>query len=81
MPRTTINLDRPVIADRKRLQREEGKTLGGLASELLVSALADRKLAAAPAAHLNWTSRPMGALVDLHDKEALFAANCANRSD
>jgi hypothetical protein len=34
----------------------------------------DRKLATAPAMHLRWTSRPMGALVDLDDKEALFAA-------
>ncbi len=74
MPRTTINLDGPVLADLKRLQRKEGKALGDLASELLASALADRKLATAPAVHLQWTSRPMGALVDLDDKEALFAA-------
>jgi len=74
MPRTTINLDGPVLADLKRLQRKEGKALGDLASELLASALADRKLATAPAVGLQWTSRPMGALVDLADKEALFAA-------
>jgi hypothetical protein len=73
MPRTTINLDGPVLADLKRLQRKEGKALGDLASELLASALADRKLATAPAVHLQWISRPMGALVDLDDKEALFA--------
>ncbi|HXH94871.1 MAG TPA: antitoxin [Thermoanaerobaculia bacterium] len=74
MPRTTINLDGPVLADLKRLQRKEGKALGDLASELLASALADRKVATAPAVRLQWTSRPMGALLDLDDKEALFAA-------
>ena len=74
MPRTTINLDGVVLADLKRLQRKEGKALGDLASELLASALADRKLATTPAVHLQWTSRPMGALVDLDNKEALFAA-------
>jgi hypothetical protein len=74
MPRTTINLDGPVLADLKRLQRKEGKPLGDLASELLASALAGRKLGTVPAMRLQWTSRPMGALVDLDDKEALFAA-------
>jgi hypothetical protein len=48
VPRTTINLDGPVLPD--------------------------RKLATAPALDLQWISRPMGALVDLDDKEELFAA-------
>jgi hypothetical protein len=74
MPRTTLNLDGPVLADLKRLQRKEGKPLGDLASELLAVAIAERKHATVPALRLQWTSRPMGALVDLDDKEALFAA-------
>lgn len=74
MARTTLNLDGPVLADLKRLQRKEGKSLGDLASELLAAALAQRKIATTPGAGLQWTSRPMEALVDLDDKEALFAA-------
>ena len=74
MTRTTLNLDGPVLADLKRLQRKEGKPLGDLASELLAAAIAARKSATTPAARLQWASRPMGALVDLDDKEALFAA-------
>ncbi|HEX7679954.1 MAG TPA: antitoxin [Thermoanaerobaculia bacterium] len=74
MARTTINLDDPVLADLKRLQRKEGKPLGELASELLASAIAERKHATVPPLRLQWTSRPMGARVDLDDKEALFAA-------
>ena len=72
--RTTLNLDDPVLADLKRLQRKEGKPLGELASELLASAIAERKHATVPPLRLQWTSRPMGALIDLDDKEALFAA-------
>jgi hypothetical protein len=74
MARTTLNLDGPVLADLKRLQRKEGKPLGDLASELLATAIAERKHATTPTIRLEWTSRPMGALVDLDDKEALFAA-------
>jgi len=48
MARTTINLDDPVLADLKRLQRKEGKPLGELASELLASAIAERKHATVP---------------------------------
>jgi len=73
MPRTTLNLDGPVLADLRRLQRKEGKPLGDLASELLAVALAERKRATVPALHLHWTSKPMGAMVDLDDKDALFA--------
>jgi hypothetical protein len=74
MPRTTLNLDGPVLADLKRLQRKEGKPLGDLASELLATAIAERKSSTATSVRLRWTSRPMGALVDLDDKEALFAS-------
>jgi len=74
MARTTLNLDDPVLADLKRLQRKEGKALGDLASELLATAIAARKTTPASPVRLHWTSRPMGALVDIGDKDALFAA-------
>jgi hypothetical protein len=74
MARTTLNIADPVLADLKRLQRKEAKPLGELASELLATAIAARKSAPAIAPRLHWTSKPMGALVDISDKEALFAA-------
>jgi hypothetical protein len=74
MPRTTLNLDGPVLADLKRLQRKEGKSLGDLASELLASAIASRKSTTDIPRTFQWTSRPMGARIHLDDKEALWAA-------
>jgi len=69
MPRTTIDIDAAVLRELKERKRREGKTLGRLVSELLASALRGGKGSAPPA--LEWTSRPMGARVDLEDKEAL----------
>ena len=74
MPRTTINLDESVLDDLKRLQRKDGKTLGELASELLATAIAQRKSGLPPVAKLEWISRPLGARIALDDKEALFAS-------
>jgi hypothetical protein len=74
MPRTTLNLDGPILADLKRLQRKEGKPLGDLVSELLAAAMASRKISVSSTSAFHWNSRPMGARVDLDDKEALFAA-------
>ena len=71
MPRTTIDIDAGVLRELKRRQRKEGKTLGQLVSELLAASLrqGDR-----PAVGLPWTARPMGARVDLEDKEAVRRA-------
>ncbi|MEA2236475.1 MAG: hypothetical protein QOC81_1199 [Thermoanaerobaculia bacterium] len=74
MTRTTLNLDGPVLADLKRLQRKERKPLGDLASELLAAAITERKKVSSPGLRLQWEARPMGALIDLDDKEALYAA-------
>lgn len=72
MPRTTVDIDAPILRDLKRRQRIEGKSLGRLVSDLLAQALysSDRGRTA-PA--FTWTSRPMGARVDLADKEAVRA--------
>ncbi|MBA3476246.1 MAG: antitoxin [Actinobacteria bacterium] len=71
MPRTTIDIDAAVLRELKERKRREGKTLGRLVSELLAGALH-----ATPrgAQGLEWTSRPMGARVDLDDKEAVQRA-------
>ena len=74
MPRTTINIDAPVLRDLKRLQKREGKPLGRLISELLVQALGRQRRAPTPDRSFTWTARPMRARVDLSDKEAVQAA-------
>lgn len=84
MPRTTVDIDGPVLDDLKRIQKREGKSLGRTVSDLLAEAIGrygkkDRK-----ATKLHWTSRPMRARVDLEDKEAVRAAADASllsRSD
>jgi hypothetical protein len=72
MTRTTIDIDAAVLRRLKARKRREGKTLGQLASELLAGALRgeDRPVSR----ELEWTSRPMGARVDLEDKEAVRRA-------
>ena len=71
--RTTFDIDRTVLAELKRLQREQGKSLGRLISDLLARALREPK-APAPPPPVRWISQAMGARVDLADKEAVWAA-------
>jgi plasmid stability protein len=72
MPRTTIDIDAGVLRRLKERKRREGKTLGQLVSELLVRAL--REEGEPTPRELAWTSRRMGARVDLEDKEAVRRA-------
>ena len=61
-----------MLKELRELQRREGGSLGALVSRLLTDALAGRgKRAPAPA--FRWTSRPMRSLVDLADKDAVYA--------
>jgi len=70
--RTTLDIDTPVLKELRELQRREGGSLGALVSRLLAAALAGPgKRAPAPA--FRWTSRPMRSLVDLADKDAVYA--------
>ena len=56
----------------RELQKREGGTLGELVSRLLAGALAGRlKKPVNP--QLEWTAKPMGALVDLADKDVVYA--------
>lgn len=74
MPRTTLDIDGPVLEDLKRIQARDGKSLGRTASDLLAEAISrygGRKKKPAP---FRWISRPMKARVDLADKEAVRAA-------
>jgi hypothetical protein len=74
MTRTTIDIDAAVLRRLKERKRREGKTLGQLVSELLASALRETGPAAPRERGLAWISRPMGARVDLEDKEAVRRA-------
>jgi hypothetical protein len=72
--RTTIDLSDPVLRDLKRLRDKEGGSLGSLASRLLAEALAAEKRGQPAATKLQWASQPMGATVNLADKDAVYRA-------
>jgi hypothetical protein len=73
--RTTIDIDDPILKEIKRLQRQEGKSLGRLVSDLLAQSLAEAKLQAkGPGPVFQWRAKPMRARIDLADKHALFDA-------
>lgn len=67
--RTTLDLDGSVLEQLKELQGRENKSLGQLASELLAKALAD--VGTPPPEPLAWVTRPMGARVNLEDRDAV----------
>ena len=72
--RTTLDIDDPILADLKRLQKREGKSLGRLVSDLLAQSLANPHAPARKAPALKWITQPMGARIDLSDREALLDA-------
>ena len=71
MPRTTLDLDAAVLRALKRRKLRTGQSLGQVASELLAGALRETPAAPEP---VRWRSAPMGARVDLDDKEAVRRA-------
>jgi len=77
--RTTIDIDDPILREVKAIHEKEGRSMGAVVSELLADALARRRRPRERLA-FRWTSRPMKALVDLTDKDAVYAALDADRS-
>jgi len=73
MPRTTLDIAAPVLKEIKIIQRKEGRPLGEIVSQLLAEALSRRSVARKPQ-EFRWISKSMRALVDLGDKDALYAA-------
>jgi hypothetical protein len=71
MPRTTLDIDAPILRDLKRRQKRERKSLGRLVSDLLAQALGAGGAALQSPPQLSWVSQRMDARVDLADKEAL----------
>ncbi len=78
--RTTLDIDDPVLRDVKAIHKKEGRSMGAVVSALLADALARRRSSARAPSPFRWTSRPMKALVDLADKDAVYAALDADRS-
>jgi hypothetical protein len=71
--RTTLDIDDPILKEIKAIHEKEGRSMGAIVSELLAEALA-RRLPKRARPAFRWTSRPMRALIDLADKEAIYAA-------
>jgi hypothetical protein len=74
MPRTTVDIDAPILRDLKRRQKQEGKSLGRVVSDLLAQALHQSKVDQASSTSFRWITRSMHAQIDLADKEAVHAA-------
>lgn len=70
MARTTIDLDPAVIRRLHERAKLEGKSMGQVASELLVRVMATAEPEPPP---FEWKSYSMGLpLIDLEDKDALY---------
>lgn len=73
MAEPLVHIEPTVLQQLEKIQREEGKPLERVVSELLTEALSRRKRAHR-AVELKWISKPMRARFDLSDKEALYTA-------
>jgi hypothetical protein len=76
--RTTLDIDDPILREVKALHEREGRSMGAIVSELLAEALARRHPSRARPS-FRWISHPMKSLVELTDKEAVYAALDADR--
>jgi hypothetical protein len=74
MARTTVDIDGPILNDLKKMQEREGKTLGRLVSDLLADAISRRNEHPRAKRRFTWESQAMEPLVDIADKDAVYAA-------
>ena len=72
MPRTTADIDASVLKELKLKAAREGKSLGQVISEIAAAALKTAPIPKSPP--FKWQARPMGARIDLADKEAVHRA-------
>ncbi|MGH6779002.1 MAG: hypothetical protein ACRECL_13515 [Bradyrhizobium sp.] len=71
--RTTLDIDNSILREVKALHEKEDRSMGAIVSELLAEALARRRSSHARPS-FRWTSQDMRSLVDLSDKELVYAA-------
>ena len=69
-----MNIDASVLGQLKRRQHRERRPLSELVNQLLARALAETESSDDVERPLRWTSKAMGARVDLEDKDALLQA-------
>lgn len=69
--RTTVDIDDAILREVQALHEKEGRPMGAIMSELLADALARRKASSSARPMFRWTCRPMKALLDLADKDAV----------
>jgi len=70
MARTTLNIDSSILRELRRRGKEQHKSMGQVASELLASALTASERP--NESDFNWTSADLGSpRVDLEDEDAL----------
>jgi hypothetical protein len=74
MPRTTVDIDAPILSDIKKLQKREGKAFSRIVSDLLAEALGQRRRARPERQPFRWIAAPLGLKVDLRDKDAVWQA-------
>ena len=71
--RTTLDLDLPILKELKAFSKSHSYSLGKAATQLLMEALAmhkTKKKKVLPT--FKWNSQPMGAKIDILDKDALY---------
>ncbi len=73
MARTTIDIETPILREIRRLSKERNISMGELVSSLLAEAIARQK-GGERGRPFRWATQPMRPLLDLADKEALYAA-------
>lgn len=72
--RTTLDIEKPILDELKRLRGPRKQTLGKVASSLLAEAIAQRKLLEArQAPRVDWQIQPMHPQVNLADKDVVYA--------
>ena len=77
--RTTLDIDDLVLSEIKAIHETEGRSMGAIVSELLAEALARRRTSRDQPS-FRWTSRPMRALIDPAEKEAVSVILKADRT-
>lgn len=71
--RTTLDLDKPILSDLRKMARKRRRSMGRVASDLLAEAFKSCEKSSSRV-DFHWYGKPMKAKVDLMDREALYDA-------